>query len=99
MLLGAVGMILLIRWVTAWRLILTILFVVGLLLSAAGGVIVSWPLLGYLFGNGPDSSLFPPTVPDFYAFSAAGLGALTWTGLFTYCVSRGTSSSSRPSPS
>lgn len=88
MLLGAVGMILLIRWITVWRLLTVILFVSGLLFSSASGVVLAWPLLDYLFGSGLGPSLFPPQVPTSYLLTVAGIGAALWIIGFSWAVSR-----------
>jgi hypothetical protein len=82
MLLGATGMILLIRWLTAYRLLMTLAFVGGLACSTVTGVILCWPAFDYIWGGGVDASLFPPQVPDHWVWVAALAGAAVWAVFF-----------------
>jgi len=48
MVIGAALFLLLVRYVTAFRFIMFLIFLAGMLVSAAGGCLLEWPLLAYL---------------------------------------------------
>ena len=82
MLLGAAGMILLIRWLTAYRLLMTLLFLTGAAFSALSGIILCWPAFAYIWSTGAYDSLFPPAIPVHWLWIAAATGLVTWSVFF-----------------
>lgn len=82
MLLGAAGMIFLIRWITIYRLLMTMIFIVGAAFSAVLCFFLCWPAFAYIWGTGADTSLFPPAIPGHWLWIALLTGFVAWSVFF-----------------